>query len=127
MARKPQLELPETTIERITVNIRSMVDDRVERGIDLSRTMHCDSCGEDKPAAGSSLYGAYKLCNECLLDLTLALAAGRADTVVDFMTHRVEGPDVSASARMAEERDLSSLPRNAMHGRDKFMPSNEPA
>lgn len=124
MAKKLQFELPESTVERIALNIRSMVDDRVDRGVDLSRLMHCDSCGQEKSSNGSSLYGAYKLCNECLLDLTIALASGHVDTVVDFMTHRIEGPDIPS---LGDERDRSSITRNALHGRDKLMPSNEPA
>ena len=124
LARKAQQELPDTTIERISQNIRSMVDDRVERGIDLSRTMRCDSCGQEKSPAGSSLYGAYKLCNECLIDLTVTLASGGADTVVDFMTRHVDG---SGSPVLGDDRDLTNIPRNSLQGRDKFMPSNEPA
>ena len=124
MARKPQVELPESTVERITVNIRSMVDDRVDRGVDLMRSMHCDSCGEEKYSKGSTIYGAYKLCNDCLLEVTLAFASGQIETVVDFMTHRIDGPDLPI---LEDERERSSVTRNALHGRDKFMPSNEPA
>jgi hypothetical protein len=125
LAKKNQLDLNDSTIERITLNVHSMVDDRVERGIDLTRSMRCDSCGEEKPAAGSSLYGAYKLCNDCLLDLTIAIASGRVETVVDFMTNQVEG-EAPPPASLAEERDRQTIARSALHSRDKLLPSNEP-
>lgn len=125
MARKPQFDLPESAITRITENVRSMTDDRVERGIDLSKAMECDSCASNKSAAGSSLYGAYKLCNDCLLEFTLALASGRVDTVVDFMTQRIDGPDGPSGLDDGMNRQVSSRPSVAP--RDKLMPSNEPA
>jgi hypothetical protein len=124
LARKQQQELSESTIERITLNVRSMRDDRVERGVELSRPMHCESCGLDKPSGGSSHYGEYRLCNDCLLDLTLELASGRADTVIDFMTRQIDGP--SAEPQLLEDRDRSTM-RSTFPGRDKLRPSNEPA
>jgi hypothetical protein len=124
LARKQQQELSESTVERITLNVRSMREDRIERGVELSRPMHCDSCGLDKPSGGSSLYGDYRLCNDCLLDLTLELASGRADTVIDFMTQHVDGP--SAEAQLVDDLDRSTM-RGTFHGRDKLRPSNEPA
>jgi myo-inositol-1-phosphate synthase len=125
LAKKTQLDLNDSTIERITLNVRSMVDDRVERGIDLSRGMKCDSCGEEKPSAGSSLYGAYKLCNDCLLDLTIAIASAKVETVVDFMTNQVD-VDSPPPTSLTEERDRHTIARSALHSRDKLLPSNEP-
>lgn len=83
--------------------------------------MACDSCGAEKPPQGASVYGSYKLCNDCLLDFTLRLASGDVDTVADFMTSRVEGtpPD-------AVTGDRSTMPFTAFPARDTLRPSNEP-
>jgi hypothetical protein len=125
LAKKQPQELPEPSIERITHNVRSMRDDRVERGVELSRPMHCDSCGLEKPSAGSSLYGEYRLCNDCLLEFTIALASGRADTVADFMTRTVDAAGLYPPV-LSDERDRSAM-RSPLQGRDKLRPSNEPA
>jgi hypothetical protein len=103
--------------------VRSLADDRVERGVDLSRPMHCDSCGLDKPPAGSAVYGSYKLCNDCLLDFTLQLASGKVDNVVDFMTRR---DDNLPPSDLESPRDRRAISLQSLSGRDKLMPSNEP-
>lgn len=121
VAKGTAQELNEQTIDRITRVVRSLADDRVERGIELSRPMHCDSCDRDTSPAGGALYGAYKLCNDCLLDFTLALASGRSGNIADFMTKRDDTPaptDLNTPAGSVSVRPLQS--------RDKLMPSNEP-
>lgn len=121
MARGTVQELNEQTVDRITRVVRSMADDRVDRGIELNRTMHCDSCDQDTTPAGAALYGAYKLCNDCLLDFTLSLASGRSENIADFMTKRDDTPpptDLNNPAGSVSVRPLQS--------RDKLMPSNEP-
>ena len=87
--------------------------------------MHCDSCDLEKPAAGSALYGAYKLCNDCLLDFTIALATGRADSVADYMTRRSDDSGAPPSD-LSTPRDRSVFSMNQMPGRDKLVPRNEP-
>jgi hypothetical protein len=126
LARRDQQELSEESIQRINRVIRSLAEDRVERGIDLGRPMHCDSCDQDKPSAGSALYGVYKLCNDCLLDFTLALASGKVSSVADFMTRREEGgpmfpPDSGGQLERSASMSLNPLPK-----RDTLRPSNEP-
>lgn len=122
LAQRERHELTEQVTERITRIIRSLSDDQVDRGIDLARPMHCDSCAQEKSPAGSALYGSYKLCNDCLLDFTLALAAGNVDNVAQFMTKREEGspPDLSGG------RDRSAMSFSPKPARDTLMPSNEP-
>ena len=91
--------------------------------------MNCDSCDLEKQSAGSALYGTYKLCNDCLLDFTLSLASGRAESVTDFMTKRTESPgSLPPPSDLADQRDRASpyLARNPHPGTDKLMPSNEP-
>lgn len=126
MARREQQELSQEALARITRSIRSLADDRVERGFDLSRSMHCDSCDQDKSSAGATTYGAYKLCNDCLLDFTLALASGQVENVVDFMTRRTDDDGSRLPPDLAEQRDRSTLAYNSVHTRDKLLPSNEP-
>lgn len=121
MARGTVQELNEQTVDRITRVVRSLADDRVERGIELNRPMHCDSCDRDTSPAGAALYGAYKLCNDCLLEFTLSLASGRSENVADFMTKQDDTPspsDLNSPTGSVSVRPLQS--------RDKLMPSNEP-
>jgi len=113
-------------MERIQGVVRSMQDDQVERGITLASPMRCDSCGGEKPSAGSALYGAYKLCNDCLLDFTVALASGRVSNVADFMTRRTDEPSSIPPADLNEHRERSSVSYNSRLSRDSLMPSNEP-
>lgn len=120
-------EIQEPTDEaraRINRVIRSLAEDRVERGIDLSRPMHCNSCNQEKPAAGSALYGAYKLCNDCLLDFTMMLASGEAENVADYMTRRSD--EGLSPSELSDPRDRPALGRSGLQPRDKLMPSNEP-
>lgn len=124
MAKRDQQELSQEAVTRITRVIHSLAEDRVERGIELSRPMHCDSCDQEKTSAGSALYGAYKLCNDCLLDFTLALASGRVENVADFMTKKIEGPDALPPSDLTGLRDRPAVTRNPLQAHDKLMPSN---
>jgi hypothetical protein len=126
LPKQEQHELTQEAVTRITHVIHSLVDDRVDRGVDLSRPMHCDSCDYEKPSGGSALYGSYKLCNDCLLDFTIQLASGQVDNVADYMTRKSEGPEALPPSGLAGQRDRSSLAFKSLHGRDKLMPSNEP-
>lgn len=123
MPKREHQELTPQSVDRITRVVRSLAEDRVERGVDLNRPMQCDSCGQDKPPAGSALYGSYKLCNDCLLDFTLRLASGEADSVADFMTKQDDGTPPSD---IDGQLDRRSVPFQPLQGRDKLMPSNEP-
>lgn len=126
MAKQDQQELTEEARGRITRVIRSLAEDRVERGVELNRPMRCDSCGVEKPSAGSALYGAYKLCNDCLLAFTIELASGRVENVAAFMTKRTEEPESLPPSDLADQPDRASITLKTLHGRDKLMPSNEP-
>lgn len=127
MARRDPQELSEEASARIARVVHSLIDDRVDRGVELGRPMRCDSCVQEKPAAGATVYGTYKLCNDCLLDYTLALASGRADSVSDFMTRRIGEPEHIVVSEPAEAPERHSVSLHPMHGRDKFMPSTEPS
>lgn len=127
MAKKEPIELSEESRDRIVRVVRSMADDRVERGVELGHAMHCHSCDREKPAAGSALYGAYRLCNDCFLEFTLALATGTVDSVAEFMTRTPEGGSVLPPTDLGGSRDRQSIQQlNPLPGRDKLMPSNEP-
>lgn len=94
----------------------------MERGIDLNRKMHCDSCDLEREPFGGTMYGAYQLCNDCFLDFTLKLASGEIDNVADFMTTRDDSPPPS-DLENRRDRSSASMP---FPGRDKLMPRNEP-
>ena len=125
LAKREHQELSQDALARINSVVRSLQEDRVERGVDLSRPMRCDSCGQEKPAAGSAQYGAYKLCNDCLLDFTVSLASGHVSSVADYMTRNSEGPEAVPPTDLSEHRERSSQV-NTRLSRDKLMPSNEP-
>jgi hypothetical protein len=127
LAKRDQQELSELALERITRVVRSLAEDRVERGVELSKPMHCDSCDQEKPSAGSSLYGVYKLCNDCLLDFTVALASGKVDTVADFMTRQVDDPGSLPPSDLSQRRDRRTVPLNPLPGREKLLPHHEPS
>lgn len=122
LARRELQELSELSRDRIERVVRSLVEDHVERGVGLDHPFRCDSCGLEKPAAGSALYGSYRLCNDCLLDFTVQLASGRVENVADFMTKRDERP----LSDLDGPRDRRAVPLQSLPGRDKLMPSNEP-
>jgi hypothetical protein len=124
LARKERQELTPQAVDRITNVVRGLADDQVDRGVDLNRQMHCDSCGRDTSPNGSALYGTYKLCNDCLLDFTLKLASGEVDSVAEYMTKRDDNPTPTdlESPRVDRSVSYQSLP-----GRDKLMPSHEPS
>lgn len=123
LARKERQELTPNAVDRITKVVRSLAEDQVDRGVDLNRQMHCDSCGRDTSPHGSAMYGTYKLCNDCLLDFTLKLASGEADNVAEYMTKRDDNPPPSDLDNPRIDRAVSYQP---LPGRDKLMPSNEP-
>lgn len=126
MAKRQPQDLSDVATERITRVVRSLADDRIERGVDLARPMHCDSCDLEKPSAGSALYGAYKFCNDCLLDFTLALASGTVENAAEFMTRRSDEPGSLPPSDLASHSERHILPVNPLQGRDKLMPRNEP-
>lgn len=84
--------------------------------------MRCDSCELEKSAHGSSQYGAYSLCNDCLLEFTLLLARAEVDNVAEYMTKR---PDEPVYLESAAERAEPSAVRPAPKRTEKLMPSNE--
>jgi hypothetical protein len=126
LARRQQQELSEAATERITRVVRSLAEDRVERGVDLSRPMVCDSCGLEKPSAGSALFGAYKLCNDCLLDFTFALARGTIENAAEYMTRHSDIEDSLPPSDLAGQPERSVLSFGPIPGRDKLVPRNEP-
>lgn len=88
--------------------------------------MHCASCDREKASAGSALYGAYKFCNDCLLEFTIALASGAVDTAADFMTCQTDDPESSPPTDMASPHERPYVSKNPLPGREKLMPRNEP-
>jgi hypothetical protein len=126
LAKSEQTELTPEAEERITRIVRSLGDDRVDRGVDLSRPMHCSSCDEEKSPLGATQYGIYQLCNDCLLDFTLALARGDIENVAQYMTKRPDvepgsEPPQSPSAAPTRSGTMPQFTRS-----DKLVPRNEP-
>lgn len=125
LANHQQIELSEAATERITRVVRSLTEDRVERGVELGRPMHCDSCDLEKSPAGSAQYGAYQFCNDCLLDFTLALASGQADNAAEYMTKQPDGDYGPPSAELTGHHERHTG-MNPLSARDKLVPRNEP-
>jgi len=88
--------------------------------------MRCSSCDMEKSPLGATQYGAYDLCNDCLLEFTLALARGDVENVAEYMTQRPDDPEAQppteSSSTAARTLSPSPLPKRS----DKLMPSNEP-
>jgi hypothetical protein len=126
LAKREQHELSQDAVNRIMRVVRSLADDRVDRGVDLNRTMRCDSCGQEKSPQGAAQYGAYQLCNDCLLDFTLALASNQVGNVAEYMTRKEEGGVDASVYESGQVRDRSPVMRGSLHVRDTLMPSNEP-
>jgi hypothetical protein len=122
-----RIDLSPEAEERIVGVVRSLADDHVDRGVDLGRPFRCDSCDVEKTPLGATQYGAYALCNECLLEFTLSLARGEIENVAEYMTKR---PDESSStlrsesAATASARSIANPPIPARG--EKLLPSNEP-
>jgi len=114
-------ELSAEAEQRIMEVVRSLTEDQVDRGVDLNRPMHCDSCDLDKSPLGSSQYGAYALCNDCLLELTLLLARGEIESVAEYMTRRPDDPGdlPPAPPEQLNSRSRSSLPKRS----EKLLPT----
>jgi hypothetical protein len=110
--------------QRIGDVIRSLVDDHVDRGVDLGRPMRCDSCDLEKSPLGSSQYGAYALCNDCLLEFTLLLARGDIENVAEYMTKRPD--DMSLPTPPPHRLESTSTHHPLPKRSEKLMPSNEP-
>jgi hypothetical protein len=129
MALTDRSDLSPQAVERISSVIRGLTEDNVDRGIDLTRPMRCDSCDCERSPAGASQYGAYALCNECLLEFTLALAKGDIENVAEYMTKR---PETSATDSYDDVEHSSAVydtrPVRAPFGArsEKLRPSNEP-
>lgn len=124
MAASERADLSPLAEQRIVDVVRSLMDDQVDRGVELGRPMHCDSCDSDKSPMGSTQYGAYALCNDCLLEFTLLLARGDIENVAEYMTKRPEStdsPPASPPERM-ESRPVRSVSKRG----EKLLPSNEP-
>ena len=123
MAHAEHGEFSPEAERRITEVVRSLAEDKVDRGVDLSRPMRCDSCDSEKSPLGSSQYGAYALCNDCFLEFTILLARGEVDSVAQYMTKRPDdGPTLLDVPPASEPTPVRSIPKR----REKLMPSNEP-
>lgn len=95
----------------------------MERGVDIARPFRCDNCGEVKSGAGSAKYGEYKLCNDCLLDFTVALATNRTSGISEYM--RRDTGDALPPTDWNEGRVQTNVP-GPVANREQLLPRNEP-
>lgn len=129
MAVSDRADLSPEAEERITDVIRSLTEDHVDRGVELSRPMRCNSCDMEKSPLGSSQYGAYALCNDCLLEFTLALAKGDIENVAEYMTRRPDDGQEPRDPAPEGPRRLDTrpvVPHSLPKRGEKLMPRNEP-
>ena len=73
-------------VEEMQLVVAQMKLDDIEEDPDSEvELFQCDSCGEDKPRAGSVMYGEHTLCNDCVLYAEVGFALGKIDSVDDVM------------------------------------------
>jgi transcription elongation factor Elf1 len=66
--------------------VEQMRLDDIEENPDSEFEMFtCHACGSEKPLAGSVQYGAYRLCNDCVLYAEVGFELGQIKTIDDLI------------------------------------------
>lgn len=66
-------------------------DDRDRAGV-AGVALFCDSCGRDRPAAGSVEYAGHRLCNGCATDYEVLRISGHTADVQSYLASRGAAP-----------------------------------
>jgi hypothetical protein len=61
------------------------LDDIMENPDSEFEMFACDCCGEEKPKAGSMLYGHYILCNDCVLLAETSIALNKIGDIKELI------------------------------------------
>ena len=76
----------EDIIKEMQAVVEQMRLDDIEENPDSAIEMfQCDACGEVKQLAGSVQYGAYRLCNDCVLFAEVGFELGQIKTIDDLI------------------------------------------
>ena len=76
----------EEIINEMQQVVQQMVIDDLEENPDIANDFFdCDCCGKRENLAGSSQYGDYRLCNDCVLLAETGFALGKIKDIQDLM------------------------------------------
>ena len=81
-------ELAEAEVAAIAERVRAKVAADIATGMDPDERMVCDGCFYERPGPGYTIHGWFILCNDCTLDLELALARGEVTSVSEYLRER---------------------------------------
>ncbi len=76
----------EEVIKEMQLVVEQMRLDDIEENPDCENEFFtCNACGETKSLAGSVQYGAYRLCNDCVLYAEVGFELGQIKTIDDLI------------------------------------------
>lgn len=76
----------EEIVEEMQLIVAQMKIDDLEDNPDSElETFQCDCCSQAKPKAGAVLYGAYNLCNDCVLYAETGFALKKIEKIEDLI------------------------------------------
>lgn len=71
--------------EAIREAMRTLVDEDLDRGADLTPVATCAACARSSVLFGSVLYDGVRLCNSCATEYELRRAEGRVESIEEFI------------------------------------------
>ncbi len=76
----------EEVVKEMQLVVEQMRLDDIEENPDSEfEYFTCHACGADKPLAGSVQYGAYRLCNDCVLFAEVGFELGQIKTIEELI------------------------------------------
>lgn len=76
----------EEVVQEMQLVVEQMRLDDIEENPDSEFEMFtCNACGQDSPLAGSVQYGAYRLCNNCVLYAEVGFELGQIKTIDELI------------------------------------------
>lgn len=100
----------EDVVKEMQLVVEQMRLDDIEENPDCEfETFVCNSCGEEKPLAGSVQYGPYRLCNDCVLYAEVGFELGQIKSIDDLI-EAMEDKRLEADCEFIknEEKKLSN-------------------
>ena len=73
-------------------------------GIPKDETIFCEACLERRPAHGSNLYDAFRLCNDCVGRVERKMARGELTDVADYVSEQMSTNKIHRLIRDAESK-----------------------
>ncbi len=76
----------EEVVSEMQLVVEQMRLDDIEENPDSANEYFtCHACGEEKPLAGSVQYGAYRLCNDCVLLAEVGFELGQIKDIEELI------------------------------------------